>query len=242
LITPEKYWESDLDTHRRIGWYPITTRRKCTPEDSKFSGIPMLYADEIWPICPGCKRPMHFLLQINQESLPEDASYLFDSGCLQIFYCIGEKWDCEESVHNFEAFSKGALVRILNPDVAPIEAAEKNPVKSSFPELAIVGWQPQTDYPNSEDAGRLGTKIENDQIEHMDQIDVPRSGDKLLGWAAWQQGCEYPQCPECKNEMRFIFQLDSKDNIPLMFGDVGTAYVTQCELHKDILALTWACG
>jgi len=86
----------------------------------------------------------------------------------------------------------------LNPDVAPIEAAEKNPVKSSFPELAIVGWQPQTDYPNSEDAGRLGTKIENDQIEHMDQIDVPRSGDKLLGWAAWQQGCEYPQCPECK--------------------------------------------
>ena len=41
--------------------------------------------------------------------------------------------------------------------------------------------------------------------------------------------------------MKFIFQIDSKCNIPYRFGDLGIGHITQCNQHKDVLAFKWAC-
>ena len=71
--------------------------------------------------------------------------------------------------------------------------------------------------------------------------DFPKTGDKLLGWPAWVQGIEYPECPVCSDSMKFIFQIDSEDNLDYMFGDVGCAHITQCEKHPERLAIAWAC-
>lgn len=40
---------------------------------------------------------------------------------------------------------------------------------------------------------------------------------------------------------QFIFQIDSGDNIPQMWGDVGAAYLVQCPEHKEKLAFFWQC-
>jgi uncharacterized protein YwqG len=42
--------------------------------------------------------------------------------------------------------------------------------------------------------------------------------------------------------MEYVFQIDSEDNLPLMWGDMGTAHVTRCPTHREVLALGWACG
>jgi len=67
-------------------------------------------------------------------------------------------------------------------------------------------------------------------------------GDKPGGWPDWVQGAEYPACPTCGARMGLVFQLDSEDNLPTMFGDMGCGHVTQCSVHRDVLAFGWACG
>ncbi|MDJ0556950.1 MAG: hypothetical protein QNJ68_21390 [Microcoleaceae cyanobacterium MO_207.B10] len=41
--------------------------------------------------------------------------------------------------------------------------------------------------------------------------------------------------------MQLVFQVDSNDNLPFMFGDVGCGHITQCKDHKNIVAFAWAC-
>jgi hypothetical protein len=41
--------------------------------------------------------------------------------------------------------------------------------------------------------------------------------------------------------MWHVFQIDSEDNLPYMFGDVGCAHITQCPEHKEVVAFGWAC-
>lgn len=39
-----------------------------------------------------------------------------------------------------------------------------------------------------------------------------------------------------------LFQIDSEDNIPYMFGDTGCGHITYCEKHPRVLAFGWACS
>jgi len=185
---------------------------------------------------------MHHMLQINSEQLPAETKGLFGDGYLQVFFCIDEKFGCEASITTYEPFSKGSIVRVVNSEFGDLVAAGPMPLGNPFPELAIVGWQPQSDYPGWDDARSNGIDQDYDAASRVEEAGFPHSGDKLMGWAAWQQGAKYPLCPECGSAMRYIFQIDSEDNIPYMFGDVGTAHITQCERHKDILTLSWAGG
>ena len=66
---------------------------------------------------------------------------------------------------------------------------------------------------------------------------------KLGGVPDWEQGAEWPSCPECNEQMVFVGQLDSleddSDANPhrrdavhgdqhFMFGDVGMLYIFIC--------------
>jgi uncharacterized protein YwqG len=72
-------------------------------------------------------------------------------------------------------------------------------------------------------------------------VAISEPGDKLAGWPAWVQHTEYPACPRCGEQMILVFQADSEDNIPYMFGDVGCGHITQCPQRKDVMAFGWAC-
>lgn len=51
----------------------------------------------------------------------------------------------------------------------------------------------------------------------------PLEGDKLAGYPYWVQDVEYPNCPICNRMMdRYIFEFASDDNIPYLWGDVGS--------------------
>jgi Domain of unknown function (DUF1963) len=132
-----------------------------------------------------------------------------------------------------------------------------------WPAKRIVGWDRFDDLPTPCEHDQLGLtytydfdartlrfecpELDFDLTNRMsecpvEEIAMSESGDKLGGWPAWVQDVEYPQCPQCGRQMIHVFQLDSEDNIPFMFGDCGCAHVTQCPEHKDVVAFGWACS
>ena len=111
-----------------------------------------------------------------------------------------------------------------------------------FDEQRIAGWQAQNDLPNfCAELEFLGIGLNDDQMTMMlggdDRTTV--SGDKLLGWPDWVHNVEYTACPRCSQRMNVIFQIESCRGIPVMLGDGGRGWVSQCPEHTDVLNFHW---
>ncbi|WP_319419507.1 pentapeptide repeat-containing protein [Pleurocapsa sp. FMAR1] len=89
-------------------------------------------------------------------------------------------------------------------------------------------------------------RSQRSEIVHhiMDEASMlPLERDKLSGYPRWVQDPEYPNCPICDHSMdRLIFEFASDDNIPYLWGDVGTGYFLQCPEHKKQVTFLWQCG
>ena len=48
--------------------------------------------------------------------------------------------------------------------------------------------------------------------------------------------------PECRETMRFVFQLTPESALGYMFGDYGSGYLFQCAQHGERLHFTWQCS
>ena len=243
-------FEGWRQANSRPSWKPITEDRDGTILDSKFSGRPWLADGELWPACPGCRRSMQLFLQLNLSQLPAELNGRFGTGWLQLFYCVTE--DCEAMMDNWEPFSQGKLVRVVQPlhgEGENVAAPEEH-----FTPRTIVSWERHDDFPDDSDHEDLGLKYrcrrntvdvrwQDGGVElkglHYDEIAKLSNalpGDKLAGWSAWSQGNELPRCPECDELMEFVFQIDSNDHLPFMFGDLGRGHVTQCPIHREVVA------
>ena len=227
--------------YKRLAWFPKTVEKNSSQLSSKFSGIPALSKDESWPCCANCEEPMQLFLQLNSKDLPESEQNLFGEGLLQVFYCTNWDEECEVKCDAFFPFSKSSLVRVSNYNAEEIYFLDKSPVKNAFTEKAIIGWISMEDYPNWEELSNFGINLTDEQSDLLCDLDYPKPKDKLWGWPYWVQGVEYPDCPECGESMKLLFQIDSEDNLPYMFGDSGCSHITQCEHHPDILTIAWAC-
>jgi hypothetical protein len=236
-----KTTEKQLKPFRRNAWFPRVAFRSAARDASKFSGTPALAEEEAWPLCRHCRQPMQLFIQLNSAHLPQEAGQPFGDGFLQVFYCTNKETSCETECEAFFPFSQSTLVRVLDFTRAQTQGSIDNPVNGAFPEKAITGWEVQADYPNGEELDELGCSLSDEQFECLSEMGYPLPKDKLLGWPFWVQGVEYPECPDCGKRMNLIFQIDSEDNLPYMFGDVGCAHITQCATHKDRMAIAWAC-
>lgn len=225
---------------RRSAWKPLVRMADGSITDSKFSGTPYLKADEEHPKCRNCGKPLQLFVQLNLDRLPAAVMNEYGSGLLQLFYCIGEDPLCEVECEAFFPFSESVLVRIVESEseVSNVGSAPEN----SFPPKLITGWEEIVDYPGWEEAETLGVEFEEGDWDQLFESGFPQGGDKLAGYPMWVQSIEYPDCPVCGEQMRLVFQIDSEDNLPYMFGDVGCGHITQCENHKSQLAFGWACG
>lgn len=172
-------------------------------------------------------------------------------------------FDCDD----FEAFSPCHLLRVIPSErlFAQQPLAEK-----VFQQVDIIGWDSIDDHPSSTEMDELGLRFDvvsqpglTTTSVHWDErglqfsdITIPNdadhdvwtaisppsaTGDKLYGWPNWIQWVEYPDCRICGTRMVYFFQLDSEDNLPYMFGDVGCGHVTYCPVHPDVFAFQWAC-
>jgi uncharacterized protein YwqG len=230
-----------ISQFKKTTWLPVVEKKIGSVLNSKFSGVPLLNENEAWPCCANCKKEMQLFLQLNASELPAEAQRTFGGGILQVFYCTNDEQACEVECEAYFPFAKSTLLRIIDPANVLAKTLSVSPVIDAFEEKVIVSWQASDDYPNCEELAELDVELSDAEAEILYEQDYPKTGDKLLGWPAWIQGIEYPECPDCGERMKFIFQIDSEDNLDYMFGDVGCAHITQCEKHPDRLAIAWAC-
>jgi hypothetical protein len=240
--------------HARPAWKPICVDGRAV--GAHFGGSPLLTESERWPVCKGCDQPMQFFLQLALAELPH-AFTARGSGVLQLFYCSRDDGDCE----TWRPFSGTHLVRLLR---GPASVGSHPAGLVPFPVRSIRRWSELVDYPHPEEHEKLGLTYKYDfpnnrvsvscdelgaalrdldiDADVAETLAVAEMGDKLGGWPSWVQSVEYPDCPQCGRRMELVFQLDSEDNIPHMFGDAGCGHITQCPDHADVLAFGWACS
>jgi uncharacterized protein YwqG len=245
--------------YRRTAWTPIAAEGSDSTTASKFCGIPWIGPEDPWPECGICGQPLTPFLQLNLGDVPEELGNQFGTGLLQLFYCTRE--DCQGS-GGWQPFADDlSRVRVVHPK---LPATTASPLRiAHLPAKQIVGWRSSQDLPTPCEHEELGLKYTYDfgagtlRLEcpefdldltyplndcPAEEIATSMPGDKLGGWPSWVQGVEYPECPQCGRRMIHVFQLDSDDNIPFMFGDVGCGHITQCPEHKEIVAFGWACS
>jgi uncharacterized protein YwqG len=230
----------ELETLRKNCWVPIVEEGDGEITGSKFSGIPYLPSETPWPVCRNCEKPMQLFLQLDSEALPVDCGKPWGDGLLQFFYCTSTDPLCEVDCQAFYPFSRSTLLRVFSP-IDDGSAYLESPVNDAFPAKQIVGWSKMDDLPNWEEFEEHGLEFPEHKYDKLSEI-YPRAGDKLLGWPLWIQGIEYPNCPKCDTRMQLVFQIDSKNNLPYMFGDVGCGHICQCPTHLTELAFGWACS
>jgi uncharacterized protein YwqG len=243
---------------QRAAWVPIVEPSDGSPMESKFAGTPWIGPDAPWPECAVCKKPLQLFLQLDLAKLPEELGQEFGTGLLQLFYCLNG--ECAGS-GGWEPFGDDlSRVRLVRPIIGNGGSTPRT--TSQFPARQIVGWKKFSDLPSAAEQEELGlqftydfkagtTKVECPELglvfenvhddDLAEKISDCKNGDKLAGWPYWVQGVEYPACPQCGSRMALVFQLDSEDNLPFMFGDSGCGHITQCPDHKEVVAFGWAC-
>ena len=254
-----KKLEPWLAKHRRPAWKPAVENGDGPQTVSKFSGMPWISAEDDWPGCGRCGQLLQLFLQLNLDELPKELGQPFGTGLLQLFYCRRD--ECQ-GFGGWEPFADDlSRIRVVHPQGIGLKSSIPDR-QGYFPAKRIIGWTPFIDLPKPcqhEELGlrytynfKAGTvKIECKELglvlEEIDDgylaeaIANSELGDKLAGWPAWIQNVEYPHCPRCRRRMVHVFQVDSEDNVPFMFGDAGCGQITQCPEHKDVVAFGWSC-
>jgi hypothetical protein len=259
------------DAQRRSAWRPVVVPGEPAQTMSKFCGTSWLVDREAHPTCKHCGRALQLFVQLDLDHLPDQLAGFFGTGVLQLFYCIGSAAMTVAGGGPAECFAedgwapfsdKASLVRVvpsraLRPAPPPPAAARQ------FRPLAITAWEPFDDHPDAGDHAMAGLESEYDFTRHsltlrcpmvgldakvrtqdlaVEDIAQAALGDKLAGWPLWIQAPDYPACPTCGARMRLVFQVDSEDHVPYMFGDSGVGHITQCPTHHDVVAFGWACS
>lgn len=229
---------NELKEFERMAWIPRVRFRVGDVTSSKLGGTPWLSESEEWPCCGVCSQPMELFLQLNSDELPRELADRF-SGLLQVFLCVTYGYSTGTCGLGYEGFSKASMLRLCKP-VGPGRYRQP-PFKDAFIEGVIESWRPRVDLPPIQELEALGIELGDEQETLMidDSEQFTASGDKLGGWPDWPQNLDYMACPRCQGRMDVIFQIDSYDTLPHCFMDAGTAWVSQCKEHPDVLALNW---
>jgi hypothetical protein len=230
-----------LEPFRRPTWKPALRTERGPIDGSKFGGVPWLATSEDLPRCGQCDSWMDLFLQLNSAHLPGDCVPPFE-GLLQVFVCTHTTFNaglCSSAA----PFSNAASVRILSHYSGTPRYIEP-PDEDLFDEQRIVDWTRHDDLPNFHELELAGVTL--DEHARTLQIDrefpLPVSGDKLLGYADWEQGVELVGCPRCGEAMRILFQIDSGCGVPVMLADGGRGWVSQCSRHPEVVTFSWTCG
>jgi hypothetical protein len=256
--------------HLRRAWRPIIASDRYVWQTvrAQFGGTPSLKPDEAWPECSGCHLPMKLMLQFDLAHLPRGLHPL-SAGLLQYFQCA-EVLSCKAASEDYLPFSEGKLVRIVEESV--LRTAIVPDGATPFPLRLVARWAEFWDLPSAAEhellglqytyeflpgytnatvAWRDGGVTPSEPIGRANDAQTPglaesiadaAESDKLGGWPRWVQSVEYPHCPECGAEMRYLLQLDWHDNLPVDLGDLGTGHLTYCPSHPTMLTFAFQCS
>jgi len=219
--------------HRRDTWVPEVKETEAQHSaDDKFGGLPYLRNENDWPRCTSCGKHMQLFVQLDLSRLPEKKG----KGLAQFFYCTNSNPQCEVTCEAWYPNTTSTHSRLVEVN-GPSATVQMDMIAELFPEKRITGWERQDDYPNPDELDELGVRLEEEEHDELIDAEFPISGDKLFGWPHWVQGVEYHL-----EDSELFVQIDSENNVPFMFGDVGCGHLTRKKDDPSAMAFGWACG
>lgn len=221
----------------------IKTGKKC---NSKIGGYPSVKAEFEWPIADS--RPMTFLAQIDLKELPESTAleWLPNNGTLLFFYdTTAEPWGFSPKDNKYW---KVIYIDSDQEHLAEnINIKPKDTINEAFVEFNILDSYPPSEHPdfelfnfNKEEFDIYLAQEENDvqnfpnhqiagysrpiQHGHMElEAQLTSNGIDLGGSGGFEPEKEKELAPGSK-KWKLLLQLDSDDDLELMWGDYGTIY------------------
>jgi hypothetical protein len=254
--------------HLRKAWRPVIASDAYAWQTvgAQFGGPALLPSGESWPTCGDCGLPMRPMVQLDVAHLPQGL-FPIQAGLLQHFQCAN--WPACTSASGYLPFGRAQLLRVVENNA--LRTSPAPPGVTPYPVRPVARWNEFWDLPAAEEHERLGLEYEYEFLPGVTKTSVAwheggvarsdpvvqsngeerglaetiadaAGGDKIGGWPKWVQRVEYPRCPECSAEMRFLLQLGWHDNLPESFGDLGTGYLTFCPSHPRMLAFAYQCS
>jgi hypothetical protein len=212
--------------------YKLMPDRGRSAEDrriTKFGGLPFWPARRKWPVCTGCDQPLSFLGQIRSDEIPGLPTGF--PRLMSSFYCFdcAPWWDVNGRGFHAEWLPLGGDPVLMAAKHTPLSVRAVTPMALK---IQVATDRPgMQDWPNS------------DHINHAQRDLVLRVGpyknSKMLGWPAWLQGAQVPNCRHCGGPMSFLGQFCSHAPIGAEFGANGRLYWFDCQAHcqPDALSL-----
>lgn len=168
--------------------------------DHKFGGYPRKFSRDSVPKCKACKHPLHLLLQVDAID-PLVGFGMKDVPYLFVMTCLNCDANWEPNFYR---------VTWAPPSIELLYQEEG----ISFAE---DGW------PGVLDEKPVLIK-ELRKKWNPEELAKHQLGGKPL----WIQGEQNPDCIKCKKPMEFIAQIDTDDDVEIMFGDTGSLYAFYC--------------
>lgn len=205
---------------------------------SKLAGRPWLLQGEPWPPCGRCGKPLQLLLQLDLATVPKGAPD-YGAGLLQLFYCTSRTPDCAKDCQAHLPYADSVVLRRVDATL-PGKTPPRDEASDALPPQAIVGWQAFDDIPDWQEIDDQSVELTDDEEMALEDAGLRATQtDKLAGWPTWTQALDYPDCPQCGETMRLVFQLCSGMSLPIAFGRGGFGHLTQCPEHRGELAFDW---
>lgn len=254
----EMQWFFD---HPREGWIlvPLRPTRALSLAETKFGGNPFVDGRGERPICPGCRAPLGFVLQLERARFP---GMWFPAGTdlFQVFRCLR---GCEmESLASSDVPMASRFVAVSGAD-GPDPARDRTELRTAscdaLPERELAVTR-ILDYPSSYEGREdwWGERWERFQEKWMPQFEhdewflggvhwnrIPNhEGIKVMGLPSWTQSGYPPTCV-CGRKKAFFFQLASiwKEDVDLSIGDAGNVYHFVCETCGErSIETSWDCS
>lgn len=202
---------------------------------AKYGGDPARPSSLPWPVCGGCGGALSFLAQFHAR----DRFW-------RLFVCQAcTPWDDEERRRGMVRLEHGPLsdaslpaqpsphdtgwvphAWVVHPILSP-PLAEEDVAPRTLP-AGYLEW--------------LDTQGAQEDLADDDTAAVfaswgawPGPGTQLGGYAHFiQSPPALPACPECARDLVLLARLDSEDEVNLMWGDLGAAYLHVCPEHPDV--------
>ncbi|MBK8151429.1 MAG: DUF1963 domain-containing protein [Acidobacteria bacterium] len=238
--------------------------RSDTPTKSQLGGDPGLPTDIAWPHRGDARLRFLARLSLTELQATEATPWLPQSGALLFFY------DDDEQPWGFDPVDRGGWAVLHVPDISaetPSQASE--PESSSLLPFSSVAFRQIRVLPSADRPEVHGMKFSGDEFDKYLELADRRFGGlpkhQMLGFPSPVQGdsmelecqlasngvyCGNPegyaterakQLESGAQKWRLLFQLDSDDELGVMWGDAGLLYywVEEAAARKGDFSNVW---
>lgn len=211
--------------------FEFQSKKQKKPElMSYIGGTPYFEENKKTPICRLCKKPMMFVFQLYIPENNHNVLYSF-------FYCF----ECSQ-VNGNKGFE---IVKSINPSLKKLTT---NPnLKSDIP-YAEFKFEPYWSIPDWESlhetypdlALSISKEFKEDSWGMYEQEREGILGDLAFDSFSFYKGYphflnkpEFPKCDCCNQQMELWLQIDSYDDLGLVWDDFGCLHIFKCKNNNE---------